>query len=328
MAADCETQLRYHAGQMDHCEAAARRGTRIARETGDVWLRANIEFGLFIPPLYCGRPAEAERLILEAIPRMTRVGHDDAKLAALCHLASVHIAKGDLESAERKAREALAFGESSHAGWIFLAEASLGGILLYRDRTAEALSLLTKAAGGPAKFFSGFPDGLLALAMTATGTEDAGRACDEAMQLLPRPGTSRSLGAWNAVLSVTEALCLAGRRQEAAGLQGEAEKIAGEWESTAFGFPVRTAAGIAAACARNWDRAEAHHRDAIARMEAAPYVTAQSIGRYWYADMLAERRHAGDIHAARSLLRETIAAGESIGLALYARLARRKLARI
>jgi hypothetical protein len=148
------------------------------------------------------------------------------------------------------------------------------------------------------------------------------------MRFLPRAGTSRGVGAWNAVLSLTEALCLGGRREEAGRLQADAEKIAAEWDCNHIGFPVRTAAGIAAAGAGNWTRAEEHHRAAITRMETAPYVTAQPIARYWYADMLAERGGPGDIEAAKGLLQASIATSDAIGLALYARLARQRLARI
>lgn len=162
----------------------------------------------------------------------------------------------------------------------------------------------------------------------AAEMEGAANACTAVMRFLPRPGTSRSIGGWNAVLSLTEALCLSGRREQAGRLQAEAEKIAAEWECNNVGFPVRTAAGIAAACAGNWTRAEEHHRAAIARMEAVPYVTAQPIARYWYADMLAERGGPGDTEAAKVLLQESMAASDAIGLALYARLARQRLARI
>jgi hypothetical protein len=84
----------------------------------------------------------------------------------------------------------------------------------------------------------------------------------------------------------------------------------------------------AAACAGDWDRAEEHHRAAIARTDAVPYVTAQCIALYWYADMLAERRGVGDLEAANALLQASIDASETIGLALYAGLAKRKRARI
>lgn len=74
------------------------------------------------------------------------------------------------------------------------------------------------------------------------------------MRFLPRPGTSRSIVAWNAVLSLMEAFCLSGRREEAGRLQAEAEKIAAEWDCNHVGFPVRTAAGIATSATRACNR--------------------------------------------------------------------------
>ena len=163
--------------------------------------------------------------------------------------------------------------ESCHFEWLFIVEMGLCGILPYRDQAAEALSLLTQAALGSAPLYNGFPGGLIALGMTAAGMEDAANACAAVIRFRPRPGTSQSIGTWNAVLSLTEALCLTRRREEAGRLQAEAEKIAAEWDCNHVGFSVRTAAGIAAACAGEWTRAEEHHRAAIERMEAVPYVT-------------------------------------------------------
>jgi serine/threonine protein kinase/tetratricopeptide (TPR) repeat protein len=323
-----EMYTRYDAGQLDLCEAAAGKASRIFEQAGDVWSLADVAIGLYSPPLQSGRPEEAERLIRGTIRRASQVGHDVAKSGALAALPLVYLAKGDLKGAEQAAREALAFGESSNFGWLFMAETGLGGILLYRDQTEESLSLLTKAAGGPATHFSGLPQGLLALGMTAAERHGAPNACTAAMRFLPRPGTTRGTGAWHAVLGLTEALCLSGRREEAGRLQLEAERIAAEWDCNMVGFPVLTGAGIAAASAGNWTSAEKHHRASIARMEVVPYVTAQPIARYWYADMLAERGAAGDMEAAKALLQESIAASDDIGLALYARLARQRLARI
>lgn len=327
-ATNWEMDTRFHAGQMSLCEAAARKGDRIFEQLGDAWHQAEIGLGFYGPPLFCGRPREAERLMLEAIPRAARVGHDGLKADALWLLAAAYIAEGDLESAERTAREGLAFGESFRFPWLFYIETTLAGILLYRDQIEKGLSLFAQAGEAATTFFSGYPQGLLALVLTAGEREGAADACSAAKQFLPRPGNSRGIGAWHAVLTLTEALCLGGRREEAGLLHAETEKIAAEWDCSMYGFPVRTAAGIASACAGNWARAEGHHRAAIARMEAVPYVTAQPIARYWYADMLAGRRGAGDIEAAKALLRESIAASDTIGLALYARLARQSLARI
>ena len=66
-------------------------------------------------------------------------------------------------------------------------------------------------------------------------------------------------------------------RDEAARLIEPAERVAAEWDSNHYAFPVRSAAGIAAACAGDWTRAEDHHRASIARMDEVPYVTARAI---------------------------------------------------
>lgn len=264
-------------------------------------------------------------LLLDAISRAARVGHDNARGLALLYLAAARIDTGDLETAEGTAREAIRFGNLGSGGWTFIAETLLGAILLYRGQTDESVSVLKKATGGPLTGVLGYAEGMLAWAMTAAGTDGAVAACNAAMQCLPRPGTTRSLGAWYAVLNLTQALCHSGRREEAGCLLVEAEKIAAEWECNDFGFPVRTAAGIAAACAGNWTHAEEHHRASIARMDAVPYVAAQPIARYWYADMLLARGDIADIEAARRQLQETIEISDAIGLALYARLGRQRL---
>ena len=86
--------------------------------------------------------------------------------------------------------------------------------------------------------------------------------------------------------------------------------------------------GIAAACPATGRVPRSTIAPRSSRMEAVPYVTAQPIVRYWYADMLAERGGANDLKAAKAMLKESIGASDRIGLPLYARLARQKLAQI
>jgi hypothetical protein len=321
-----EVYVRFCAGQFDLCESAAQRGNRNFEASGDLWGQASVDLGLFIPPLCCGRPALAERRIREAIQRSSRVGHDNARVVALYSLASVLVAAGDLSAAERQTREAIAFAESVRSPQVYSAEAHLGRTFFFFDRTEEALSLLKKAATGPTALFG---SGLLAFVMAAGGEPDADEACRAAIQFLPRPGNRRGTRAWSTVISLVQAFCLSGHREEAARLLPDAEKIAAEWEwSNVQSTPTRTVAGIAAASAGNWQLAENHHKAAIARMDAVPYVTAQPIARYWFADMLAERGGPGDAVLARRTLEQTIATSDAIGLALFARLARTRLSQI
>jgi hypothetical protein len=77
-----------------------------------------------------------------------------------------------------------------------------------------------------------------------------------------------------------------------------------------------TAAGIAAACAGEWERADQHHRAAIHLADNMPHRVAQAIARYWYADTLRAR---GDAAEARTLLGEALGIFEKLEMPLYAR---------
>ena len=82
-------------------------------------------------------------------------------------------------------------------------------------------------------------------------------------------------------------------------------------------FPLRTAAGVAAACAGDWSAAEQHHLTAIHHTDTAPYRASKPMAREWYATMLRDRRAAGDIAKALGLLREAHAMYESMGMPFH-----------
>jgi tetratricopeptide (TPR) repeat protein len=323
-----EVHVRDEAGQMDLAEAVARRATQMLESSAGYWREA-IAYGLYEPPLYRGNPIEAERLARESIQRSTRLGADELRQAAVRSLADIRLANGDLAGAEQVGREALSFSESIQGGGItFAVQTTLAGTLHLRDRSAEAVPLLQSAVRRCLPFFAGYPDGLLALSLTVLGAPDADAAIDAAMKWLPGAGRSRGLGSWHAVSLLVEALRHRNRRDEAARLIEQAERAATEWDSNHYAFPVRSAAAIAAACAGDWARSEAHHRASIARMDEIPYVTASPIARFWYADMLIDRGGAGDAAAAAALLEKSIECCDAIGLALYARLGRQRLAQV
>ena len=124
-----------------------------------------------------------------------------------------------------------------------------------------------------------------------------------------------------------EALAVAGLIEDAAALHPVAEEmIAAGWALFLAPTLPRTTAGIAAACARNWPRAEEHHQTAIRQADTLPHRVCQPIARYWYAEMLSMRGGPGDSERARDLLREALASFESLGMPLYARQAGEKLA--
>lgn len=324
IAAIADRSVRMNSGQFDLCEASAKKVVSLLDPHSDLWLLAANDYGLFFAPTVDGRLAEAKHALQEAIDRATRVGHNNARFSALTQMASVCFALGEMNAAEQSAREAVAFGQSFPCGLLFIAVDVLGLVLAGRLKTAESLQHLQQAMHYTANYMAGSPEGQLALGMAAAGLDPAEPAA-AAISKLHRPGIRRSFGSWMGALYVTEAFAIAGRTDRAASLLPDAEKIAQEWLAGLSGLPARTAAGIAAAGAADWNLSEQHHRAALAAMDASESIVSRPIARVWYADMLLARNQEGDAARARTLLYEAQAQSEAIGLALYARLASEKL---
>jgi hypothetical protein len=135
------------------------------------------------------------------------------------------------------------------------------------------------------------------------------------------------MGACGCLAFVVEDLVWFGRREEAAVLQPNAEHVVANGPLCVYGqLLFRTSAGIAAASARNWSRAEEYHQAAMRQADTAPYRVAQPIARHWYAAMLLARGAPSDNASVRALLSETLAKSRSLGMPLYARRASARLA--
>jgi tetratricopeptide (TPR) repeat protein len=320
-----ERQLRLYSGQVDLCEAAARKNLELLDHRFDAWELSNNAYGLIYGPLMCGRPLEAIKNAQDMIPIAARVGHDDGLHSTKGMQASAYLSLGDLEQAEHGMREAFEFACEARLGYAFATGSSLGLILALRGRAEEGLPLLRQATEFSAGYWNAAMPAFLALGLTAAG-QDSREAEAACRALLHPPGVSRSMGIWCGVVTLAEVLALQGRPEEAADLLPDVERVASEWDVLMLGYPVRTAAGIAAAGAGDWKRSEEHHRAAIARMDTVGYKLGSAIARIRYADMLLMRRAAGDEAAARGLLQTALGESEAMGLALYAEVARRKLA--
>ena len=302
----------------DLCEAVARKGDPIFEQLGDVWWQADVELGLF-PGTLSGRRL-TRRGIQAALPRAVRIGHDMRDLRHWTLVEST-LPRGLRARSGRPGK--LSSGEVLQAGLTFLAEAARQRASLPRqDRGSHPT--LTNAAGSQITHLV-VSEGLLALGLTAAGMETR-HACNAAMRLLPRPGTSRSTGAWNAAILMTETFASADAAKKPADCRLRRRRLPrnGTVGSRVF---LRERGGDRGNVRRQLD-APRHHRAAIARVDEVPYVTAQPIARYWYAWMLAGRGGPGDIDAAEAMLKESIATSDAIGLALYARLARKGLDQI
>jgi hypothetical protein len=162
------------------------------------------------------------------------------------------------------------------------------------------------------------------LTYAQAGDSRFSQALAEAMPYAPGAGHPAPYGRWPTLNLIIEALATAGLLGEAAKLLPVAEQM------LALGFMVmwtghalpRTTAGIAAACAGQWDRAEEHHRAALGLADSLALRVCQPIAATGTPRCCA---HAGN-SIVLLLLREALSMFESLGMPVYARMAAEKLA--
>ena len=321
-----EARIRYQAAQMQKADECGREALARFRASGNLWGEAEI-FEPISAALWLGRPEEVEPLLRDSLLRAERVGHQNAIWACKLIFAEMMMARGDLEGAERAARDAHEFAMAISAGWAYLDYLYLGVIAHYRGQFDEAVRWIRRGIEiEPLTYQRGQLSGALFWTLAAKGDPDAGAALVAARLYLPVPGRQLSMGACGCLAFVVEGLALLGRLEEAAALESHAERVVADGPLCVYSQHLfRTTAGIAAASGRNWTRAEEHHRIAIHQADSAPYRLAQPIARSWYADMLLSRDMPGDQERARELLSEALDLYDSMGMAWHARKAEKRM---
>jgi tetratricopeptide (TPR) repeat protein len=152
---------------------------------------------------------------------------------------------------------------------------------------------------------------------------------DERRGDLPRRGQANTWGAWTMLLAVVEGLAVLGEGREAAKLYPLVlEAIDSGPIMLWFSRLLQTAAGIAAACGGQWEKAEEHYQTALRLAHELPVVIEQPEVRRWYARMLVDRSSPGDRDKARRLLTEAIAMYSQIGMPKHQEMAQALLSSI
>ena len=121
---------------------------------------------------------------------------------------------------------------------------------------------------------------------------------------------------WNTLFGFTEALYLAGAREEAGAflpLFHEALGIGIEWITFDCRL-VHSRAAIAAAGAREWDEAEEHLRSALSRAEEIDHGREQADLRYLRARILLDRGRLEDVAEVKSSIEEAVDSYQAMGL--------------
>ena len=325
-ALQCEARLHFAAAQLDQTDKYAREAIAQFRATRNPWGEADM-YEPIAAALSVGRPLDVEPLVGDLIGCAERVGHQNSVWLARLFHAETHCALGDLERAEHEARETLEFGQSISGGWAFIATFVLGSITYFRGRLDEAAEWFRRGLTiEPSTFLSGTQSAGLFWTLAAKGDPAAGDALAKTQCHLPTPDHPVSFGSSVCLGLVVEGLAWLGRNEEAALLQPQTERLLATRQLFLYPGLLRLSAGIAAACGRNWSRAEEHFLAAIEQADTVPYRIAQPSARYWYAEMLLARGSSADKAKAGARLGEALRIAEDLGMPLYARRATEKLA--
>lgn len=279
-----------------------------------------------------GRLEQASTLRAIVGPLAARLGHLGASFLVLAdQVRTEGIMRADFAMIEGNAREQIEVCERGGLPWLYVGYLYLGFAAHWRGDWDTAERHLRRAAELEAPgAFSGQGRTHLAVHLAEAGrTEEVLAIAAEQRAALPPPGTVNSLGRWNAITGMVEALYVAGRPDEAAAFLPLVEEAAGldvSW--VAFdGRLLETRAAIAAAAGRRWDAAEEYFRLARGLAASMPNRVEQADVRRFHALMLLDRDGPGDRQGARELLGEAIESYEEIGLARQAATARELLER-
>ncbi len=324
----CEAHICYFAARMKQAAECGRAAIAEFRATGNVW--AEVEtYEVMSEVISEAQSTEEIQIVLsDAVLRAQRIGHQNATWTYRFMSAELLMHQGELERAECAAREVHNFAMVISAPWAFLDYVLLAAIAHYRGQFEDAAQWSRKGLElEPDCYMSGQLNGSLYWNLAAKGDPEAEYALGIARQHLPFAGKILTIGSSSCLAFVVEGLAIAGRIQEAAALEESAEWVVANAPSWLYSRHLfRTSAGIAAACARNWTRAEEHHRTALHIADSTGCRVAQPVSRYWYADMLCSRDLPGDRQQACKLLSEALHLAESMEMVWQARRAAQRLA--
>ena len=258
-----------------------------------------------------------------------RIGHlggrwMSGRAEAQCELME----SADLDRFERFAEQDLEICRQANIRWASESHSWIATSRFWRgDWDGAGEALLEAVRLEPADFSRGFDwsQRLLWLGYTGRGDEARGAWRDVDASVLSDP---RTVGDWARLFAGVETFAWLGDHEEAARHYPLVLKSLEAGNVVCFNSRglVETAAGIAAASARMWERAEEHHRNALRHAERIPHRVEQAEIRRWLAAMLVRRQAPGDSSRARILIDEAERLYEALGMRRHPELLRRLLA--
>ena len=230
---------------------------------------------------------------------------------------------GDLRRFETLVNRNIDLCRKIGVGYVFMELAWRGMAQLYQGRFDEAIASFRESAdeeaseeGGVVARGTGAASLFYGLAYADPDHALGYYESTPLPELLGSRNEPYHIGEWTAMLHVGEALVLLGQEDEAAGFYPdfvraiERNLFSSLWSNGL----VEKLAGMTAACACEWDRAERHFENALEQAERLPHRIDQPETRRWYAWMLRKRGRRGEDSRASELESEALELYQELGM--------------
>jgi class 3 adenylate cyclase/tetratricopeptide (TPR) repeat protein len=300
------------------------------RKTTDVWTLANALGYVSASATWLGRSADAGRYGTEAEKLALKVGNWSAWVFGQRGRTNEHFGRRpDPAGYEQDGRRAVELGIEQGFDWLrALGHTRIALGAFWAGRWDEALRNFRLAVElnvrGPTAAYAG----RLALMHAYLGDRDeALRIVQELRPGFPVPNQRNPSTDRNNAHAALEALAILGERDGAAALYPVVADDIGRG-IVARGLDYRlldTLAGIASACAGQWDRAQEHFARAEELARTIPARIEEPEALRFHAEMLLAKDARGEAERARGLLTRAIDLYREFGMPAHADLARRLL---
>jgi class 3 adenylate cyclase/tetratricopeptide (TPR) repeat protein len=299
----------YH--QYPLCVDEGRESIEHLRNVGDLWNLANVLGYLGASLGWLGRFDEAADVGREGLGLAQRLGNWSAYIFAEQSGTFRDVGRApDPGVLEERGLYALELGRELGFRWLAsVGHARIALAEFWRGRWEEAREHFEMAARSEIRGASGGHLARLFMIHAYLGNDETAlKLIDEARPQFPVLGAPNSAAAWGLAAAAVEAFDVLGAADEAAELYDAMVELAAT-ESLMRSYDYRlldSLLGIAATCARDWDRAEPHFQAAIRRAQELPMRLEDLDAHRFYARMLTARGARGDKDTAHDLVTHAI----------------------
>jgi tetratricopeptide (TPR) repeat protein len=231
---------------------------------------------------------------------------------------------------QRRGQHALELGRDMGFPWLSsIGHTRIGLAAFWLGRWDDALWHFEEAARLEVRGTSGGHVGRLFLLHSYLGNRfTAIELIEQIRSDFPTLRRANPEKSWGLAAAAVEAFTVLGEDDQSAALYSTMEELAAtgslmrSWDYRL----IATLEGMSAACARDWDRAEAHFDEALRLSLELPMRLEEHDGRRFYARMLIARDRPRDRDRARDLLAQAVAGYVTFGMPRHEAMARAVLA--